>query len=304
MDYSLIFWRTLHFLATFQAAGSVLFCGLVVRDLSALRIVRSLKCVFWLSLTLAFASAIGWFLAVAAAIDSSSYLATLSDGTAAAVISDTQFGKAWLIRFIAGALLAVLVAFPKSDSGWLGTVIVTTTAILVGGLAFAGHAVSSPGLSIHLTADVLHLIAVSAWLGGLLPYLIFLRRPKSQAGQHSNERAREITRRFSDVGVFAVLTIAATGIINTWSLVGSFHLLITTDYGRLLLLKVFIFLIMVAIASINRFRLAPRLDEGSTIDALRRNVMIEAVCGVAVLSLVAALGTMPPALLGSSAMQN
>ncbi|MBS0270736.1 MAG: hypothetical protein JSS54_17405, partial [Proteobacteria bacterium] len=225
MDYSLIIWRALHFLATSQAAGSVLFCGLVVHDLSALRSVRLLKFIFWVSLALAFVSGIGWFLAVAAAIDGSTPLATLSDGTAATVMSDTQFGLTWITRFIAGALLAALVAGSKRNGIWLTTVILATTAILVGGMAFAGHAASSPGLKggVHLTADILHLLAASAWLGGLLPYVIILGGRKDRVPDQSFESARKITRRFSNVGIFAVLTIAATGIINTSSLVGSFH---------------------------------------------------------------------------------
>ena len=306
MDYSLIFWRALHFLTTFQAAGVVLFCGLPALDLAAVNAVRSLKYVFWVSLALSFASGIGWFSAVAAAIDGSTPMAALSDGTAAAVISDTQFGWAWIVRFIAGALLAVLVAFSGCNGVWPTTAIFTATAILVGGLAFAGHAASSPGLTgfVHLAADILHLIAVSAWLGGLLPYVIVLGGRNDWAPKPSIESARKITRRFSDVGIVAVMTIAATGVINAANLVGGFRLLATTDYGRLLSIKVFIFLIMVVIAATNRFVLAPRLSTSDTIDAIRRNALIEAALGAAVLSIVAALGTMPPALLQPGEMPN
>jgi copper resistance protein D len=73
--------------------------------------------------------------------------------------------------------------------------------------------------------------------------------------------------------------------------------LIGTDYGRLLLLKVALFVAMVAIAAVNRLRLMPRLVRAD-INALRplmRNAVIETLIGIAILLIVGVLGTLPPA---------
>jgi putative copper resistance protein D len=74
-----------------------------------------------------------------------------------------------------------------------------------------------------------------------------------------------------------------------------------TDYGRLLLLKIALFLIMVAIAAVNRLHLTPRLvqgaDSATTADALRqlrRNASLEVAIGAIIIAVVAALGTNPP----------
>ena len=95
----------------------------------------------------------------------------------------------------------------------------------------------------------------------------------------------------------------ATGIVNTYYLAGSLPALLHTDYGRLLLIKIALFLLMVAIAAVNRFRLTPQLLQQASIAAsrdalrqLRRNAAIEALAGAAVIAIVAALGTMPPAI--------
>ena len=79
--------------------------------------------------------------------------------------------------------------------------------------------------------------------------------------------------------------------------------LLHTDYGRLLLIKIALFLAMVAIAAVNRFRLTPQLLQQASIAAsrdalrqLRRNAAIEALAGAIVIAIVAALGTMPPAI--------
>jgi putative copper resistance protein D len=174
------------------------------------------------------------------------------------------------------------------------------------GMAFAGHAASGPGLrgDLHLASDVLHLIAVSAWVGGLVPFALHLWSIEGDGAHEATSAIRAITRRFSNLGTAAVLTIAATGIVNTLNLVGSPELLTHTDYGRLLAIKVGLFTAMVAVAAINRFDLAPRLPDRGTIGDIRRNSLIEASLGLAVLCIVAALGTMPPALLDHAGMQH
>ena len=115
--------------------------------------------------------------------------------------------------------------------------------------------------------------------------------------------ARTATTRFSILGIVSVGTLLATGIVNTFYLAGSVAALCGTDYGRLLLIKIALFLAMVAIAAVNRFRLTPRLLQHASIAAsrdalrqLRRNAAIEALAGAIVIAIVAALGTMAPAI--------
>ncbi len=109
------------------------------------------------------------------------------------------------------------------------------------------------------------------------------------------------TLRFSTLGIVAVATILATGSVNTWYLAGSIPALIGTDYGRLLLIKIALFLVMVAIAAVNRLRLTPRLVQetqherraaGAAPVAPQR--LLEATAGAIVLGIVGLLGTLPP----------
>ena len=73
--------------------------------------------------------------------------------------------------------------------------------------------------------------------------------------------------------------------------------LVDTDYGRLVALKVALFVVIVATAVVNRLKLRPRLsaaDARSTLVALRRNALAELCLGVAILAVVASLGLTPP----------
>ena len=100
------------------------------------------------------------------------------------------------------------------------------------------------------------------------------------------------------LGIVSVVTLAATGFVNALVLVGSFHALIGTEYGRLLLLKLVFFAAMLVLAATNRFWLTPRLSSSSD-GALRwlvRSSVIEFALGLAVLTIVGMLGTLHPAV--------
>ena len=79
----------------------------------------------------------------------------------------------------------------------------------------------------------MHLIAASAWLGGLLPLALLLTAARREG--ISLALAREATLRFSTLGLISVGVLIATGSVNGWILTGSVPALVGTDYGRLLL---------------------------------------------------------------------
>ena len=110
---------------------------------------------------------------------------------------------------------------------------------------------------------------------------------------------RDAICHFSQMGYVAVALIALTGAINSLLLVGSLPAMFGTPYGRLLALKILLFLAMVVVALINRLRLAPRISHDSgTVRALGRTVALEQSLGLGVLAIVSVLGTWPPALYG------
>ncbi len=132
---------------------------------------------------------------------------------------------------------------------------------LIGSLALIGHAGASPDAAgrVHLASDVLHLIAAGAWVGALPALALLLHQTRKIKYDRSILVASGAARRFSPLGIASVGTLLATGVVNSWNLLAGPRDLITTDYGRLLLLKIGLFAAMVGIAAVNRFRLTPRL---------------------------------------------
>ena len=183
-----------------------------------------------------------------------------------------------------------MIAFTRNAKdiiGWRGAVLLAIGVGLIGSLAGAGHAAGTPGLpgKLHVTADALHLVAAAAWVGGLLPLALLLATARRGADLALAVVAREATRRFSALGMVSVATIVATGIVNTWMLAGSMPALVGTDYGQLLVLKIGLFIAMVAIAAFNRLRLTPRLASANASSKLCERsdatALIEAAVGLA-----------------------
>ena len=315
MDDSLILVRAIHFSATTMAAGVVFFTAFVAepafragKDAGLVAVVRAqLRRIASVSVALVVVSGAAWLILISEQMSDRPLDAVFSESVIWTVVAQTQFGHDWAVRLILSGLLAGVLSRvpstrPNSLQRW-GAVAIA--ASLVGTLAWAGHAAATLGIqgSVHLTADVLHLIATASWVGALVPLAMLLRAARHHEDGMSTEVAQKAVLRFSTLGIASVGTLLATGIVNTWVLTGSIPALVGTTYGRLVLVKVALFLIMVSIAAVNRFWLTPRLTDKTSMIAphavlrqLRRNSLIEAATGAIILGIVAVLGTMPPGL--------
>ncbi|MEU2788526.1 copper resistance protein CopC [Streptomyces sp. NPDC007100] len=124
--------------------------------------------------------------------------------------------------------------------------------------AMAEHASTGLQTAIAMPVDVLHLLAVATWLGGLTALLVSLYRGPSVA--------RSGVRRFSRLAFGSVLVVVATGVYQSWRQVGTWKALTDTSYGRLLLIKVALVVVLVGVAWFSR-RWTARLGEGPAPEA-------------------------------------
>ena len=152
-----------------------------------------------------------------------------------------------------------------------------------------GHAAGpSPLRSVNLFVQWLHLLAVGAWIGGLVWLL---------AGLRGKERPEQLASavRFSKLAAPVVGLVAVTGLSRALHLAGGWQGLLDSGYGRFLDLKVALFLGLVALGALNRYRVLPALVSGARrLDALRRNVRGEVVLAACILAVTAVLSQLPP----------
>lgn len=119
--------------------------------------------------------------------------------------------------------------------------------------AMAEHASVGIQSTVAMPVDVVHLLAVGVWLGGLAALVATLR-----AGEPIGRTA---VRRFSRLAFGSVVVLVLTGLYQSWRQVGSWDALTGTEYGRWLLVKVGLVAVLVAIASVSR-RWTGRLTDG------------------------------------------
>ena len=321
MEDPFIWVRATHFAATILVSGIPCFAVFIAEPafrkgeksaepvtIAEASVRIRLKWLAWLGLTVALISGAVWLLFVAARMADLPLADAFTGAVAGTVVAQTSFGRAWIVRLLLAALIAVSLCFKGSiqiaGPLWRKALIVSLAGALVGTLAWSGHAAAGTGPqgSVQLASDILHLLAAAAWLGGLLPLAIMLRATVRGANPHLSVIAREAVARFSILGIASVGTLLVTGLINSWMLVGNIASLTGTDYGRVLCVKIALFLGMVAVASINRLVLTPRLmrrqGEAPHVAAqqIGRNSLIEAAVGSAILLAVGLLGTLPPGI--------
>ncbi|MFE3853251.1 copper resistance CopC/CopD family protein [Streptomyces griseorubiginosus] len=123
-----------------------------------------------------------------------------------------------------------------------GTVV---AAGLAASWAMAEHASVGLQTGIAMPVDVLHLLAVATWLGGLTALLVALYRSDAPIESAA-------VRRFSQVAFGSVVTLVATGVYQSWRQLGSWSAFTETRYGQLLLVKIGLVAVLVGIAFISR----------------------------------------------------
>src|SRR5207302_451421 len=120
--------------------------------------------------------------------------------------------------------------------------------------------------SVHLAADVIHILVTGLWPIGLLPLILLLRVMFHSSDVTNRAAVERLVGRFSALSLCCVIVLAVTGLINGWILIGAPANLWRSSYGRFLVLKVVAFLIMVALGALNHRIHRPKLAQRATHD--------------------------------------
>ncbi|MEW2808343.1 copper resistance protein CopC [Streptomyces massasporeus] len=138
---------------------------------------------------------------------------------------------------------------------------VVVAAGLAASWAMSEHASVGLQAGIAMPVDVLHLLAVAAWLGGLGALLVALYRAPADTPVDA-----PAVRRFSQIAFGSVLALIATGTYQSWRQLGSWSAFTDTRYGQLLLAKIALVVVLVGVAWISR-RWTGRLAETVPVEA-------------------------------------
>jgi putative copper resistance protein D len=248
----------------------------------------------------AFASAILWVLLEAPRMSGTPLPQALQADILWTIVTQTQFGHVALLRFVLLSVLAVVLL--RSGGFAFGA---TIAGLLLLTIAASGHAsaeAGAPGV-VHFVIDSAHLFAAAAWLGALVPLALTLRRGvKGDAA--TKAAAQQATLRFSSLGIACMAVLLLSGVLNASYTVGlPLSAALRSEYGRLLVLKIVAFIVILVLAGINRTMLMPRIppsgkddmDSARAMRWLMRNSLAEILLGFGIVTIVGVLGITAPA---------
>jgi copper transport protein len=213
-------------------------------------------------------------------------------------VLSSQYGAAHLIRLGVLAAALVLLRPVVKGKGWGADRVLLAVLGVIGVATWSvsGHPSASKVPMVTVASDLLHISAMSVWLGGLVMLIVFLL-PRANAAELS-----AIVPVWSRWASYAVVVLALTGVAQAIVLVGTVDALVTSTYGWLLLVKVGLVLAILGVAGLSRRTVpsvAAKLDGAPR--RLRGLVMAEASVAVVVLGLTSVLVQTTP---GSTAAQS
>lgn len=318
-DRSIIAWfaatRAVHFGACLLVLGVLVFDRFVVvavprREQGGIdaRWRSIARVLLLLALPAALISGASWLVLVAIEMSGLPVREAVHADVLKLVWNETQFGGLWRLRAVVWLATAVVVlplivlrrhSVLRDVLAWLA---VALGGLLAASLAWSGHGQTGGPLAWHLVADIVHILASGFWPTGLLPLALILWAMRKSTMPQKWDDLSLLVRRFSATSLVSVALLSASGLGNSWFLVGSLSNLIGTTYGKVLLLKVGVFCAMVAIGAVNLLYLKPRLSaprsDASLDPAAGRlwlNVLTELALGTAVIIIVGIMGLLPPA---------
>jgi copper transport protein len=169
--------------------------------------------------------------------------------------------------------------------------------------ALAGHASVQEPTWILFPADVVHVAAMGLWFGGLALFVLCL--PAATAALEPKHRTKLLAGclvRFSPLALGSVIALAAMGITMSLVYLGPLSDLFDTAFGRSVLIKAGLLVVLIGFGAANRQRLLPALREaerrgeapGRPGALFRRTLRSEVALIVVVLGVAAALVSYSP----------
>jgi len=218
----------------------------------------------------------------------------------------TDFGVAHsarlLILGVVGFVLSMLLRRIEPIRGRLeqfGGLLVAGVAVT---FAASGHAASEKPTWLVEASYTAHILAMGVWFGGLVVLAVAVL-PRAEAAELG-----AVLPAFSRVAYVCVATLAVTGVYQAFLGVNSWRALLVTDYGWLVLIKVGLFIVLLALGNFARvtvqrgfarrikvaYAMTDDLVETPPPHPLRRTVLVELVIAACVLGATSVLSFKPP----------
>ena len=203
-----------------------------------------------------------------------------STAAARQLVTGTTWGTGWLLQ-AAGALVAMGLLRARRDHPFGIAVMLGVLAVVISA-PLSGHPVAVPDAALLAVAlDAIHVLAVGTWLGALA-VIVLAVMPATRSAPH--ETMRGLLVAFTPVALTGGALVLVSGAAGAWLQLGGLAPLFSSDYGRLLLIKVVLLAAVAGIGFVNWRRIVPALLSEQGASRLRRSAGLE--LGLAIFALV------------------
>lgn len=220
--------------------------------------------------------------------------ATFDPQLVRAMLTDTVWGRGWLLQVL--ATVVAIVGFRtaiRGQGGWglaaFGVVVLAVTP------ALSGHAAATPGRAgLAVVADTLHVIGAGGWLGSLLVVVAAGVPAALRLPDDAREASvADLFNAFSPTALAFAGLVASTGVFTAWQHIPDVAALWQSNYGRTLLVKLAILSVVALTGAYNWLRVKPTLGTAAGTARMQRSARTELVVGVLVIIVTAVLVATP-----------
>lgn len=200
------------------------------------------------------------------------------------IAGTTSFGLSAALALT--ALMCAALAWRTTSSCAQKFMATIAIILLSAALAASGHASAAPPTWMARPAVWLHAVAITLWIGSLLPLAYAL----------SDSSDLSLLKRFSTLIPAVLLGLFASGGVLIYLQFDTLSSLWLTAYGQVLAMKLALLIILLGVGAYNRYALTSAVlrEESAARRAMRRLVYLECVLAFAILAVVALWRFTPP----------
>lgn len=192
------------------------------------------------------------------------------------LLLNSKQGVSWSLAAAGFTLYAVSTALLRP--ALLHSIAVVACLSILLSFSFSGHLVNSPWYG--KVGLLLHVLAMSLWMGSLLPLWRISRSSET-------ELVASVMQRFGNVAVVFVGLLVLAGALMLLLLLSDLRELWQTDYGQTLLVKFSLVLVLLGLAAINKFLLVPHISKPGVGKRLNATISLEIAAGIMLLAVTA-----------------
>lgn len=201
-------------------------------------------------------------------------------------ISQITLGK-YMFAQLCLALLVALVAIRIRGVAGANALLLLSLAAIIAPV-FESHSASSGSHALAIGSLVVHVVAISLWVGGLVA-ITFLK---------AQDRALALPR-FSALALWAAIAVSASGTANAWARL-NFQSAWSSEYARMVLLKILLTVALIFFGYLNRRQLKGSLKLNRK--QLGRLISVEVLIMAITTFVGSKLSTMQPPLRAESSV--